>query len=308
MTDLEANVDLYGVSAQRSCLADFLELEAISGRRPSESHLADYIEDAEWTVLSDERFFEPSLGVAPPRSYGSVEVAKQVLSTIAARLDMLGEDRYPFRIERGRVIYVGNDDRLSPYLALLAITVAHAYSIEVPTSPEEILPRTVSGVLAELGLRAVCFSDLREDYPFVDAISLAGEALLLDATPEEGLRSVNVNDAGGDVVAAVGWGDHRPGAWAFVGQVTCGKSESWRKKAFEPSRTSWELFLNTRIRPLRFLAVPHHAEPQHFQWLVQETEGIILDRVRLGMFKETVTEEERACCEAVFATLVTHLY
>jgi hypothetical protein len=305
--ELEANVDLYGSQAHRSCLADFLELEAISGRKPGEQHLADYISDAGWNVLTDERYFEPSGGQSS-RTFDPLDVSRQVFATVEDRLATLGEARYPFKIVRGRIAYSGPDSLQSPYLALLAITVAHAYSIPLSEDPEDLLPALTAGVLNEVGVRAVSFTDLRKGRTFVEALSATGEALLLDATPEEGLRSINVNDAGADVVASVGWGDHRAGAWAFIGQATCGKSESWRGKALEGAPGSWSKFLNTQIRPVRFLAIPHHAEPMHFAWLVQETDALVLDRLRLAMFKTSVTTGERQACETVYAQIITHLY
>lgn len=305
--ELEANVDAYGSQAQRTCLADFLELEAISGRRPGEQHLADYISDAGWNVLSDERYFEPASGL-PSRTFDSADVARQVFSTIETRLQVLGEERYPFRIERGRIVYAALDDEWSPYLSLLAITIAHAFEVTLSIAPDRLLPKLVADVLNTMGVRAICFTDVREGRTFVDAIAAAGEALLFDATPEEGLRSVNVNDAGADVVAGVGWGDHRVGVWAFVGQSTCGQSETWRKKAQEGSPGSWAIFLNTQIRPLSFLAVPHHIEPRHFGWLVQETDGVVLDRLRLGIFKSSMSGPENDACDAVFSVPIAHLY
>ena len=63
-----------------------------------------------------------------------------------------------------------------------------------------------------------------------------------------------------DAIAHFSWADQRPGLWTFIGQATCGKSESWEVKVNEPSGAAWASFLGVSPSPQVFLAVPHHIE------------------------------------------------
>jgi hypothetical protein len=304
---LEPSLDAYGSDAQRSALADFVELAAISGGRINEQLLGDYLDSEGWSILSDEKFFEPA-SAELDRSYEPEEVARQVFALLEERQTVLGAAQYPFRLDPRRVEFVGSLDEPSPYLSLLAITTAHAYAVDVPYDPERIFPDIVTEALREVGLNSVCFTEAREQGTFVEAITRCGSDLRLHPTPEQGLRSANANDAGVDVLAAVAWGDGRAGAWGFIGQATCGKSDSWRAKALQPSPGSWVTYLNTHLPPLGFLAVPHHIEPKHFLWLAEETTRLILDRVRLALFRKRISQVELDVCGAVFSQPVVSMY
>ena len=55
-----------------------------------------------------------------------------------------------------------------------------------------------------------------------------------------------IKDGGGDAMAHLDWNDSRPGRWTFIGQVTCGRSDSWEGKAHEAARGFWHE-LNRRL-------------------------------------------------------------
>jgi len=303
--DLEPNAQAYGRHAARSALADFIELSAVSGVPVDRSHLAAYLNDAPWQIPADELFVEPIVDMVDDEDV-SLDVADSVFELIHQRMDILRE-RYPFHVDaRGRVSFIGNEDRRDPYLALLATTVAHAYQMSTPRAPHDVFPESMTAVMQSRGMTFVCFSSLRKEMSFRDAVQQAGEQLLLMPTPDHGLRSRRVQDAGGDVVGAVGWADSRPGAWTFIGQATVGLSETWRQKAMEPS-ANWSVFLNTTVRPVPFLGVPHHVEPRHLAWLVEDTQSVVVDRLRLVLFKEELLPDEEAICDVVFTTPVANL-
>lgn len=305
MAELEPAVDAYGSAAPRSALADFVEISAVAGRRVNEQLLADYMDDAELTLLSGERYYEPAAGPID-RSADPDEVARAVFSLLEERSGILGE-RYPFELRRGRWRYLAEREG-GPYLALLAITLAHAYDLGLTPNPTDVFPISATLGVQAIGLNAICLTEIRRTQTFAETVSQAGMQLQLHPMPQEGLRSVNVNDAGVDVLGAVAWGDRRVGAWAYIGQATCGSSDTWRRKVGEASPGSWVHYLNCGLRPLPFLAVPHHIEPRHFEWLTQETDALILDRLRLVAFRHSTTDDERALVNTVLAQPVASLY
>lgn len=304
VAELEPNATVYGARAARSALADFVELAAIANVPVDRSHLADFLLDAPWQIPADESFTEPAID--DEEDEASANAVDTVFGLIDERMEILG-DRYPFRWDgSGSLRFAGERSPWAPYVALLAITVAHAYDVPTHRLAHEVFPETITDVLASRGIDCVCFSTLRRQKTFVEAVRACGEQLRLSPTPEYGIRSRHVNDAGGDVLAAVGWADARPGAWTFIGQATVGKSETWRQKAMEPSN-AWPVFLNANVPSIDFLVVPHHVEPRHLAWLVSETNRVVLDRLRLAKFKDSVHPDESAICDAVFGIPVLRL-
>ena len=136
MPELEPNVDIYGAYARASAVADFVELLALRRSRWSRSNVADYIGDAAWGAKLHETFLTPgdAAGVDNEEGEGlgtdAEDAAERIFSLLARRQEYLGQ-RYPFRL----AAYSGHlellDDAASPYLVLLAITIAHAFRINV---------------------------------------------------------------------------------------------------------------------------------------------------------------------------------
>ena len=96
------------------------------------------------------------------------------------------------------------------------------------------------------------------------------------------------------------FGDHRPGLWTFIGQVTCGSSDTWKGKIREPSEPMWKLLLNTGSSPVGFLAVPHHVEPAFLSKVVQDSDRLVLDRLRLARIPIPLAGDEAKLVRAVF--------
>ena len=70
-------------------------------------------------------------------------------------------------------------------------------------------------------------------------------------------------------------------------------------KIKEPSPGSWARRIGTSVRPLPFLAVPHHVEQRTMVKLTDDADAIVLDRLRLVRFKEDVVGDEQDVIRAV---------
>lgn len=180
--------DGYGPEAERSHLADWLELLALAGSPLGAAKLADHLKDTTWTVRSRELFYEPGLaepteddqeggaGVSPPD-----EVADQVASIIESRRAALGPALYPFKMDGNAVVAIDPSVHTHrPYLALLAITAAHHYAVECTQVPEQVFESLVAEAMRSRGL-ATC--DLgttgRNAGDFRETVRLAGVDVLV---------------------------------------------------------------------------------------------------------------------------------
>ena len=161
----------------------------------------------------------------------------------------------------------------------------------------------MSQALTSVGHKSVNFSRIRRSYrTFDEALTAAGPALALRPVPAAAPISLHAQDAGADVLAHVSAG-YRPevgiGAWTLVGQVTCGQSHTWQKKLGDVAVPAWRSRLGSLVSPQAFLAVPHHAEPNHLLTLVTQNEYMVLDRLRLTSMLTTVSKDEEAILDAV---------
>ena len=299
--------DTYGPYAQASLLADYAELLALKGRPVRRATVADFLADNEggWNL----ELIQPSENDRPDEQADDlaerVEVADDrasiVFEQLHERCEALAE-RYPFRISGEQVSLAPGVDRESnPYVAVLALTVAHAFGVVPPSLPRKLFEETVTGVLQARGLCSVGFAVLqRKGGSFEEALTAACQEIGLKAAPNVVARRKKARDEGVDVLCHLGWErDLRPGSWGFIGQVTVAKSDSWNRKIKEPSPGSWRGRLGTRVPPLPFLAVPHHVERQTMEWLTGEGPAIVLDRLRLVRFKENIEPDELEIVRAV---------
>ena len=320
-TGIVPAIDAYGTYGRASSLADYLEITALAGMRLDRAGLADIISDKGWISLMDELFTDP----VPPAPRGDFEEeeevegdvddppgmpqAGRVFDVLAERVEILS-DLYPFDLSDNELsLKPGFDVRGSAYVGILAITLAHAYRVSAPKDPKRVLEESVTIALAERGLAAVNVGEVsrRPDTDFRATVTEVGQRVGLRPTPTAAISNVSANEEGVDALAHLPWADSRPGNWVFIGQVTCGKSDTWKKKAGDPSPTSWKAYLNVGIRPLAFLVVPHHVEARHLTKLVQDTDRLVLDRLRLAHFRPTVTDDEAALVDAVLSVGVEQL-
>lgn len=308
---IQPTIDAYGRYARASNLADHLELLCLLGQGLNRKGLADVISDRAWIAKMEEHFDVPTPAprgefedpseeeaAATADEPGTVQ-ADRVFDRLEERAELLGE-HYPFTIGEELRLRDGVDPRRSPYVALLAITLAHAHKLEVAHAPTQLLEEAVVATLKLRGLEAVDVAAAgRGGGGFEETAKQAAVAVGLRAAPETVITMVNANDEKVDSLAHLPWGDLRPGAWAFLGQATCGESDTWSKKMGEPSDETWRLMLKVGVMPFVFLAVPHHVELHHLAKMVQDKKRLVLDRLRLARYREDVTAEETMIVDAV---------
>ena len=307
MTITSPEPDTYGQYARASLLADYTELLALKGITAKWSDVADFLADNEWNLELIQGTVEEN--GAPQRSLSLSEMrddagaaASIVFDQVAERHDALG-DRYPFDIsEYGISLTGGVNLEESAYVALLALTIAHAFDLQSTTDLAPRFERAVTRVMEYQGLRSVGLAEIRRGgLPFNDVLRQACDAVGLRANPGGAPTLTHAHDEKVDVLCHFAWEDDvlRPGAWAFVGQATVGQSDSWFRKIKEPSPLAWMRRIGSRVAPLPFLAVPHHVEQPTMEKLTVDGNAIVLDRLRLARFKTEVDGEERATILAV---------
>ncbi len=295
---LVIDLDLYGRYARFSAIADFLELLALGGAPTTEDQLAEHISDADWAV--GELFLaEGETRPLARQREDAKDQARSVYSTLEERLEVLG-DKWPFRFDGSRLVSLGREPRADPYVALLSITLTHAYDLAAPHAPEVVFEDTVADVFGRRDLLVSNFGRVaRGAANFEQALAAAGTAVRLMPTPEAAVRKVGAQDEKVDTLCHMWWGDARPGLWCLIGQATCAKSEEWEKKIKEPAPNAWSKLLNVEPWPLPFLAIPHHVEGLHLAKLVQDSVGVVFDRLRLVNFKEGVRADEATLIDSV---------
>lgn len=309
--ELEPNVDAYGTHARASALADFMELWAIGGHNPSMAALADLIGQLGWTTKMHELFTPVPGGdldhdaeddEAEELGNNEAVAARRVFDVLDERVALLA-DRYPFTKANDRLYF--NGDIGAAYLVCLAITTAHAYQVPTGHDPKSVFEGTVARALQGCARRAVNFSGLRPEHgSFSEALVAAAELVGLRATPDAGAQAIFANDENVDVLGHMDWLDGRLGTWTFLGQVTCGATESWVGKLQEVPVPGWMKFLGQLNPPQAFLAIPHHIEPRHLYYLLEQFNRPIVDRLRVTLWLGDPTDDEVALTQAVLATPV----
>ena len=299
--------DTYGRYARASLLADYVELLALRGLSVRRATVADFLSDseAEWDL---ELIQAPGNGHPNGPMNGladHIDMADDRASIVFRQLEErrhVLEDRYPFEIAGDQVSLDPRVDRESnAYVAVLALTIAHAFQVPSPSRPEVLFEETVASVLRKRGLSSVGFAALRRKRgSFEAALTAACREIGLKSAPNAAARRKKAHDEGVDVICHLGWEqDLRPGSWGFIGQVTVARSDSWDRKIKEPSPTPWARRLGTRVPPMPFLAVPHHVERPMMEMLTEDGQAVVLDRLRLVRFKEEIKANELEIVRAV---------
>jgi hypothetical protein len=310
---------VYGRYGDASALADYLELLALQEHELSRSDVADLIADNFWTVRVDELFTAPAVpdleesdepddpedDAMEPLEEEAEAKARRVFDMLEERQAVL-EERYPFSVgDRLTTREGAAPPEATPYIALLAITTAHAYAIETDPKPELVFEDTVTAVLQDRGLLAVNLGRIaRRAEWFRDALITVGPDLDLQPTPDAVVTRTFAQEEGVDCIAHATWRDHRCGHWTYIGQVTCAKTEQWDRKLSEPPPGQFEALLGVLTEPTAFLAVPHHGASWHLAWLVTRRKRLVLDRLRLTRFHGGVTADEMTIVNAVRETHV----
>ncbi|MXY52092.1 MAG: hypothetical protein F4Y86_06140 [Gammaproteobacteria bacterium] len=295
-------------------MADYVELLALKGKLVQRASVADFLADNDWDfdlILSPEAASLSTMNqkTLSQRIDGADELASVVYRQLEERQHVL-RGRYPFILEDEHVkLDPAVDPKANAYVAVLAMTVAHAYGVPSGCAPARLFEQTVTDVLCERGIAAVGFAAVRRTHgSFEKALPIACDAVGLIGNVEGVPVLKWAHDEKVDVLGHVGWEDGlRFGSWGFLGQVTVGRSDSWETKIKEPNRDHWKQFTGTGVSPARFLAVPHHVERQMLERLTGDDTGIVLDRLRLVRYKAGVSENEERVVEAVLGEYVEPL-
>lgn len=297
---LRPEKDRYGPEADRSNLADYLELLALDGSPMSRGDLADFLRDANWTVRSRELYVnaggpEPEPG--EDLQDGGVEMtpqerwAEEVFTICEARGTFLGS-RYPFSTGEDRLECRPFVCAHRAYLALLSITVAHHYELPTASSeaPERVFEELIGQVFENRGLLTCNLGALgRTGLNFRDRVLAAGHKIAVSATPEAAISRTHANDEKVDTISNLAWGDQRGGHWLYIGQATVGDSSTWQAKMMQPRPHQWQDLMSSVIVPTPYLAVPHHVEDAQLADLVRGDHRLVLDRMRIARYLRTIT-------------------
>lgn len=290
---IEPNLDAYGTDSRPVALADHMELLAMSGRPGRLASLGNMIEDNSWDRKRGQQF---TVGDADPEEPD--DLVEQTRSALLERADVL-DDLYPFEVTAWGV-RAKPGFPLTTYHLLLAITCLHAHAVTSTSDPRQAFERVVTNYMSQLGLLSADFGALTRESPdLLSALDRLRPSLELTGASGSPVHRKSAMDAGVDVVSHLWHGDTRPGRWLFVGQATCGKSNTWLTKAGEPKIEAWRLWLGEILPPQAFLAVPHHVEELHLSSLVQDGRVVVLDRLRLARLDRGLLPEESALVETL---------
>lgn len=297
---IEPDIDRYGKYARLCALADWLELAAVSGTTYSQADLSELIDSRSWSTLPTRHFYADGSDYKVGRDkMDPDETARRVFDMLRERILTLGGD-YPFSIEGDVIRYAAT--RYTPYLSLLSICFVHnCDEVPIPAADaDHAMESVVATALRDHGLRAVEMGALdRKAVGFAANLAVGAHVVGLRSNPKPLDVSMYCQDDGVDTMAALPWSDRRPGHLVLIGQVTCGKSETWEDKMGEPKAARWRKHLLEPIRPWTFLAVPHHVAAGHLSRLLSEEDGLVLDRLRLARHQSGVTAAERRLIDAV---------
>ena len=297
---IEFEIDVYGQYARFSALADVVEAAAARGTAFGRSKVIDWLGDLD--INADRDLFIRTEELADRADGDSLEQAVGfVFDLLADRSRVLG-DRYPFRQSVDSL--TRTTIQTSFYLDILSMTLAHAYKIETgPDRPTYVFEQVVAGLFHDRGWMSVHTGKFRGN--FDETLHEMGKEVSIDMNPEAAIHSRRANDDKVDVLAHFPWRDDRPGRLTAISQVTLEKSSGWERKAKEPSPRSWAKYMHDEIEPISFFAVPHHIEPRQYQRLIETTQSIPLDRLRVVMSVESMPSGASAIRNAVDGTSVS---
>lgn len=313
---IEPQRDAYGPEADRSNLADYVELLALAGTPLRRAELADYLAEQRWVVRSRELFHDPRVDTSEPSEDAQeggaeaspAEMASGTVFELLARRAAELAEQYPFRIEETALLTVDAlDDSHLPYLSLLAVTVAHHYNLDVTPAADRVFEEIVADVMRNRGLLTSDTGNAgRGKGDFQSVVKNVADEVGLIAAPEGAAFREGANEEGVDTVSHLSWGDTRAGHWVFIGQATCAKSNQWQRKIAEPKPAQWAGLLTCAVKPAAYLAVPHHVEDAHLHYLSEGTERLVLDRLRLARHLPRLSDEQAGILENVRAEGVFH--
>lgn len=292
------DLDKYGSLARESLLADLLEVEAIQSiDRSSRSQfdLADFIRDSSlenklisgWTHEiyrendgESDDFIENDQDLSLTRAD---EQAQRVFDVIRERKRILG-DLYPFECEEVvRRAWDTPPIHGYAYLCFLELTVSHAFCCQRLISPTDQFENWCVESFGRLGYKTAGMMSQLDAGTFVSRLKGAADILeTVNFEAEQVILRKRQQDAKADLLAIHPFeSDDRPGRLIWVGQATCGSSDTWDTKSREVSVEKWKSISCDFLHPSVGLFIPHHAMEVHLASLSQDGSVPVFDRLRL---------------------------
>lgn len=314
-------LDADAVDERHSMLADLVEQEVLRGGRMSRARLATWVRKAGVIRLLQNAFRaeepdESSDGVDPDeddRSDGTTpgpqsaadEAAQRVFAQLEERSRCL-EALYPFAITTsGELKHEGHPSNIA-YELLLAMSIAHRYSIDVgDVKIDQVFERLVAVCIGRLGFRVEHFGTAAGSRGSItDRVRSAAKALNLrmDWPGNEEIIRKMANDGGIDTLGRLGAGDGRPGDWLLLAQTTVSRSADWNKKAAQAESAPLG-FIFPYYRQVAALAVPYHVAKDRLLELTRVCKVVVLDRLRLARLLDTHLPSEGAQLRAALASI-----
>lgn len=294
---IEADIDRYGALVRPSYLADYMELLALRGLKSTIAQLGDMVEDR-WG-LKREIITTPDDD--PGESVANYTEA--AFACILERREILG-DAYPFIVHESHIEAKPDlDIHASPYVALLALTLAHAYKIQADVDVKQAFEEIVAEGLAGVGFTVANVGRLSREnsMDFTKTVQAVSSHINVRMDPGAATRRANANDGGVDVVGHLDWGDGRSGRWTVLGQATCGTSDTWEAKLGEPKPEMWKKMMAESVSPTRFLAVPHHVDERAYRLICENNVLAVVDRSKLVPLVSASIDSLRSVVDMVMA-------
>ena len=201
-------------------------------------------------------------------------------------------DAYPFALA-GQSIEYENDDRL-PYLFCLLASLPEqlkvlrtAYPTEFRDIFEGLVVEAMQVALPGWDVHATGWSTIAEG---------VGKGSIVDKVAEWTLarswdKAVfpNANDAQVDIAAVRQFGDARSAFPVILGQCATGVTD-WKIKASRPNLDRWDIAVQFSSKPTKLFAVPFALDDHSFWEATVECRGLVLDRTRLCLRLQGVSD------------------
>lgn len=255
--------------------ADWIEAEAlISGEPLSKPSLVDLLEgtavvtdpDDAWALISD------------------------AFNACRWRRRHLG-DAYPFAIA-GDVIELESKERTAYVFCLLAslpeqfVRLRKAYPADFRDHFEEVVAEALRVIMPGWDVYETGWSKIAEDgkRSIVQRVAEWSRGKFMDETVFP-----HANDAQVDVAVIRRFPDGRGAVPALLGQCATGVTD-WKGKAARPNIQRWCKAVQFSSTPIRLFAVPFALDDESFREASVESDGLILDRVRICQALPTVKQ------------------
>lgn len=297
MKKIEPDADRYGTLVRASFFADYLELLALRGSKARLESLRDLI--GELFSRKREILFNPARDENLP-DWEVTDLADEAWTCLLQRSQLL-DDAYPFEVSKSSLtLRTGTVVEDSPYIGVLAITLAHAFASAKSDGVEYLFEEIVADAMENAGLAVGRLGPISraKSLNFVDSMAEVGRLLNVPIDANATVRRRNANDEDVDLIGHFDWKVDARGRWFFICQVTCGKSDGWRGKAGEPTPDDWKQFFGEVVPPVPFLAVPHHAEDLAMAY-VSSTRISLMDRPKIVKNLREVSAELKAVIDSV---------